>query len=397
MEAKEYQNRIRELQTEIDALASAVRNLTTSQADVMRITAGPDRVDGSATIRAMNGGSEVILTIDEEDAKQAGRVRIEDLKPGVEIEVLPEGGVRRILPKALHVERPRPQVDRLVTWNEIGGLQDQINTIRAAVESPIRNAKLHEAYGLTPLKGVLLYGPAGCGKTLIAKAVASTFLEGELARDGAFIYMKGPEILDPYIGTAEQRVATMFRNAREYHAESGSRAVLFIDEADAILPHRGSRRSSDVDRTIVPMFLAEMDGFDEDGNPFVILATNLPGAIAPEILREERIDLRLEIPRPSRDGTEEIFGIHLSKVKTKGDANATAKAGADAVFDGPLAAVVTGAMVKSIVKQATLAALQRDTAANRKRPTGVQESDVLETVERITHMRRQHHVYQETA
>lgn len=205
--------------------------------------------------------------------------------------------------------RIKPFVDNPTTWGDIGGLDNLKDWFRETLESPFENQELYAFYNLAPPKGVLMCGPPGCGKTLIAKAVANSINH---SIGGGFINIKGPEVLAPLVGVAEQTIRDLFKQARDFKIEKGFPAIIFIDEAEAILNRRGTGRSSDVDRTIVPAFLAEMDGMEETG-AIVLLATNRPETLDPAVIREGRIDKKVFIPRPSVEAAINIFRIHLSR------------------------------------------------------------------------------------
>ena len=204
--------------------------------------------------------------------------------------------------------------------------------------------------------GLLLYGPPGCGKTLIAKAIASTILKEINVDADAFVYIKGAELLNMYVGATEERIINIFKNCRNYTKKTGKRSIIFIDEAEAILPARGSRQSSDVDKTIVPTFLSELDGFEGD-NPFLMLSSNLPDSIDKAVLREGRIDLKIEIARPTESDSVDIFEIHLKKVKLVGEIKDLCVQSAKYLFEKQKE--ISGAKIATCVKMATHHAVNR--------------------------------------
>lgn len=281
------------------------------------------------------------------------------------------------LPEELQLSDPPPDF-KLIEWDDIGGMKSQINRIRESVENPILHAKLYKEFNLEPSKGILLYGPPGCGKTMVAKAIASTVLKKlKKVESNSFIYMKGGEMLNPYVGVAENNIKTIFDNCRRHYKNTGVRSILFIDEAEAILPQRGSRRSSDVDTTIVPTFLAEMDGFEGD-NPLVILATNYPYQIDEAVQRPGRIDISIEIDRPNLEDAEEIFNIYLSKTKAN-NVSESSKRAAEILFTLPfIEDKVSGAMISNIVSQSISLAIKRR-INNSKDKSGV----LIEDLEQI--------------
>lgn len=205
-----------------------------------------------------------------------------------------------------------------VTYDNIGGLGDQIDLIRDAVELPFLHPDIYRQYRLTPPKGILLYGPPGNGKTLIAKAVANSLAVRAAERSengkktGYFLNIKGPELLDKYVGETERQIRDIFSAARD-KARAGYPVVVFFDEMESLFRTRGSGRSSDVETTIVPQLLAEIDGVESLDNVIVIGATNREDMIDPAVLRPGRLDVKIRINRPNRAGAAEIFGLYLTE------------------------------------------------------------------------------------
>jgi proteasome-associated ATPase len=221
---------------------------------------------------------------------------------------------------------PKAEVEDLVLeevpdvrYEDIGGLFRQIEQIRDAVELPFLHADLFAEYKLRPPKGVLLYGPPGCGKTLIAKAVANSLAKQvALARgddDGQaksyFLNIKGPELLNKFVGETERHIRLIFQRARE-KASEGTPVIVFFDEMDSIFRTRGSGVSSDVETTIVPQLLSEIDGVEGLENVIVIGASNREDMIDPAILRPGRLDVKIKIERPDAEAARDIFTKYLT-------------------------------------------------------------------------------------
>lgn len=283
-----------------------------------------------------------------------------------------------------------------VSWDDIGGLEDVKQEMAEAIENPIKYAELYSAYGRKPTKGILLWGPPGNGKTMIGKAVATSIAKLYNTTESGFIYIKGPEILNMYVGASEERIRSIFASAREFKKKTNCPAIIFIDEAEAILSKRGSGKSSDVDKTIVPQFLTEMDGLDES-SAIVILTTNRPDMLDSAIIREGRIDKKIKVPRPTQQSVEMIFNLNLRKVPCVIDSKKIAKSAAQLVFDKDLCLydislksgnkmqfcmlhIINGAMIAAIVNEAITAAINRDLAGNKKKPTGVTLDDLHDSI-----------------
>jgi len=219
---------------------------------------------------------------------------------------------------------PRAEVEELVLeevpdieYADIGGLAAQIEQIRDAVELPFLHPDLFREHGLKPPKGILLYGPPGCGKTLIAKAVANSLAKkaaealGLAESKSYFLNVKGPELLNKYVGETERHIRLIFARARE-KASEGTPVVVFFDEMDSLFRTRGSGVSSDVETTIVPQLLSEIDGVERLENVIVIGASNREDMIDPAILRPGRLDVKIKIQRPDAEAAKDIFSKYLT-------------------------------------------------------------------------------------
>ncbi|ORW70878.1 proteasome ATPase [Mycolicibacter senuensis] len=221
---------------------------------------------------------------------------------------------------------PKAEVEDLVleevpdvSYGDIGGLGRQIEQIRDAVELPFLHKELYREYALRPPKGVLLYGPPGCGKTLIAKAVANSLAKkmAEVRGDDAheaksyFLNIKGPELLNKFVGETERHIRLIFQRARE-KASEGTPVIVFFDEMDSIFRTRGTGVSSDVETTVVPQLLSEIDGVEGLENVIVIGASNREDMIDPAILRPGRLDVKIKIERPDAEAAQDIFSKYLT-------------------------------------------------------------------------------------
>jgi len=218
----------------------------------------------------------------------------------------------------------RPEVEELVleevpdvSYEDVGGLDGQIEQIADAVELPFLHAELFAEHRLPAPKGILLYGPPGCGKTLIAKAVANSLAKkvaeasGDRAARSYFLNIKGPELLNKYVGETERQIRLVFQRARE-KSEEGWPVIVFFDEMDSMFRTRGTGISSDMESTIVPQLLAEIDGVETLRNVIVIGASNREDLIDPAILRPGRLDVKIKIERPDAAAAAQIFGRYLS-------------------------------------------------------------------------------------
>ena len=204
-----------------------------------------------------------------------------------------------------------------VSWKQVGGQEKVIEEVRKVIEYPILHEEILQKMEYRMPKGFLFYGPPGCGKTLIGKAILSDVVaqlqskdEGSKDLEGRFIHVKGPEILNMWLGESERKVREIFKQARDYK-EKGKLPFIFIDEAESVLGTRQAMRVNNISNTLVPMFCAEMDGIQSVREMVVILATNRPDLIDPAILRPGRIDRKIKVGRPNREDCEAILNVYL--------------------------------------------------------------------------------------
>ncbi|MCT1370473.1 proteasome ATPase [Corynebacterium mucifaciens] len=262
-----------------------------------------------------------------------------------------------------------------VTYADIGGLASQIETIQDSVELPFSHPELYQAYDLRPPKGLLLYGPPGCGKTLIAKAVANSL--SQRIGDGGqahFINVKGPELLNKFVGETERRIRLIFERAREL-ASGGNPVIVFFDEMESIFRTRGSGVSSDMETTVVPQLLTEIDGVEDIANVIVIGATNREELIDPAILRPGRLDIKVRVSRPNKAEAKDILARYITDAIPLAESReALIDAAADAMFaprpyvrleliDGSAETLhyhdfVSGAMIANVVDRAKKLAIK---------------------------------------
>ncbi|WP_104179659.1 proteasome ATPase [Arthrobacter sp. B0490] len=281
---------------------------------------GYERAGEIVTVKELLGVDRALVvgrTDDERVIRLSGPLRTERIRVGDALAVDTKSGYG--LEKV-----PRSEVENLVleevpdiAYGDIGGLGPQIEQIRDAVELPFLHPDLYREHGLKPPKGILLYGPPGCGKTLIAKAVANSLAARAAERAGVdqirsyFLNIKGPELLDKYVGETERHIRLIFARARE-KASDGSPVVVFFDEMDSLFRTRGTGVSSDVETTIVPQLLSEIDGVEKLENVIVIGASNREDMIDPAILRPGRLDVKIKIQRPDAEGAAEIFAKYIT-------------------------------------------------------------------------------------
>jgi proteasome-associated ATPase len=380
-------------------------------------------------VRAFDPAGEV-MTIKEvmADARlvvvgPAGEERVVGLAGPMKDAALRVGDAVRLEGRSglVHERLVRPEVEELVleevpeiTYEQIGGLGSQIETIRDAVELPYLHKQIFEDYQLSAPKGVLLYGPPGCGKTLIAKAVANSLARAVAAKTGSadarsyFLNVKGPELLNKYVGETERQIRLIFARAKE-KSDEGVPVIVFFDEMDSLFRTRGSGVSSDVESTIVPQLLSELDGVEALKNVIVIGASNREDLIDPAILRPGRLDVKIKIERPDAAAAREIFGIYLRGQLPLATGDLEAGGGDQGVVVGTMIErtvdamyasadenrflevtyasgdketlyfrdFASGAMIENVVRRAKKAAIKREIAGGGR---GVSAADLVEAV-----------------
>jgi proteasome-associated ATPase len=317
---------------------------------------------------------------------------------------------------------PRPEVEELVleevpdiSYNDVGGLDEQIEQITDAVELPFVHQHLFAEYQLPAPKGILLYGPPGCGKTLIAKAVANSLakkvaeVSGDKQARSYFLNIKGPELLNKYVGETERQIRLVFQRARE-KSEEGWPVIVFFDEMDSLFRTRGTGISSDIESTIVPQLLTEIDGVETLKNVIVIGASNREDLIDPAILRPGRLDVKIKISRPNEEAAAQIFGRYLTPDLPLDPGEVKSLGGGDphkavtAMIEDTVAEMYkddelnqflevtyqngdkeimyfkdfsSGAMIENIVRRAKKLAIKRVIAGDGK---GIRTSDLIESI-----------------
>ena len=372
--------------------------------DVVRVR---DKLEDGRLVVMAHADEESVLSLAESMADEFVRI----------------GDYVRIDPRTnlAYEKLARPEVEELVleevpdiTYDQVGGLKSQIQEIRDAVELPYRHKDLFAEYGLVPPKGILLYGPPGCGKTLIAKAVANSLAIAVSERMGSpdarsyFLNVKGPELLNKWVGETERQIRLIFQRAKE-KSDEGLPVIVFFDEMDSLFRTRGSGISSDVESTIVPQLLSELDGVESLKNVIVIGASNREDLIDPAVLRPGRLDVKIKINRPDREAAQEIFHIYLdTDVPLNPDELEAAGGDSAKMLDAAISATVdemyaeneqneflevtyqngdreilyfkdfsSGAMIENIVRRAKKEAIKRQIASGL---VGVGREDLLAAI-----------------
>ena len=353
-----------------------------------------------ALVTTGGGASRVLALAEGLDpaALKPGDTLVADLRANLATALVERTGVEQLV----IAEAPD------VSWADIGGLGPQIDRIRDAIELPFAHPGLYRGYGLRAPKGVLLYGPPGCGKTLIAKAVATSLADSAGGRPAAFLNIKGPELLSKFVGETERQIRAIFVQARKAAAEDRP-VVVFFDEMEALLRARGTGVSSDVETMIVPQVLSEIDGVESLRNVIVIGASNREDMIDPAILRPGRLDVKIRIDRPDAEAAADILARHLRAdlpldpgelADAGGDRQAAAaamrRAAVDALYARTpatavlevvcasgaretlhLADLASGAMLAAVVARAKTAAIKDEIAGG---PGGLSTARLLEAV-----------------
>ena len=358
-------------------------------------------LDARRALVTTGGGASRVLALAEgldPAALKPGDTLVADLRADLATALVERTGVEQLV----IAEAPD------VSWADIGGLGPQISRIRDAIELPFTHPGLYRGYGLRAPKGVLLYGPPGCGKTLIAKAVATCLADSAGGRPAAFLNIKGPELLSKFVGETERQIRAIFVQARKAAAEDRP-VVVFFDEMEALLRTRGTGVSSDVETMIVPQVLSEIDGVESLRNVIVIGASNREDMIDPAILRPGRLDVKIRIDRPDAEAAADILAKHLRAdlpldpgelADAGGDRRAAAaamrRAAVDALYARTpatavlevvcasgarrtlhLADLVSGAMLAAVVARAKTAAIKDEIAGG---PGGLSTARLLEAI-----------------
>jgi proteasome-associated ATPase len=348
--------------------------------------------------------------------------RVVELAAPLLDEVLRAGDSLLLETKSGHVleKLPKPEVEELIleevpdiSYEDIGGLDNQIEEIRDAVELPFLHGELFREHELDPPKGILLYGPPGCGKTLVAKAVANSLAKkvaektGRDDRRSYFLNIKGPELLNKYVGETERQIRLIFQRAKE-KSEEGVPVIVFFDEMDSLFRTRGSGISSDIESTIVPQLLAEIDGVETLKNVIVVGASNREDLIDPAVLRPGRLEVKIKIERPDERAARDIFAKYLTTnipiSETEAEQHGSADKAVSAIIETTVEKMYSddddnrflevtyangdkevlyfkdfssGAMIENIVRRAKKTAIKRTISGE---PKGIGMNDMLTAI-----------------
>ena len=392
---------------DVDAIELGAEVILNDQMSIVEARKPESAGDVVVLTKVLDDGLRAIITYRGEEE------RVCELSDSLRATNLRTGDRLRLdLRSNLLLERiAQPEVEHLllehvpdVTFQDIGGLDSQIERIRDAVELPFLHADLFAEYQLPAPKGILLYGPPGCGKTLIAKAVANSLAKRVASKSGSdkgrsyFINIKGPELLNKFVGETERQIRLVFQRARE-KSEEGWPVIIFFDEMDSMFRTRGTGVSSDMESTIVPQLLAEIDGADNLQNVIIIGATNREDLIDPAILRPGRLDIKIKIDRPDRAAARQIIMRYLSgdlPIGSETSVESLADSALECIFDQSdlnkfleityqngekeelyYKDFLSGAMLENIVRRAKKLALKRKIDGLSG---GITNSDLLSAV-----------------
>ena len=349
--------------------------------------------DRAVVTNSAGEGQVILLAADLRDTVRAGDTLLIEPKSAVASERVHKTEVAQLTLEEV------PDV----SYEDIGGLDEQISQIRDSVELPFLHPDLYRQFDLQPPKGVLLYGPPGCGKTLIAKAVAHS-LSASLGATAPsyFLNVKGPELLNKFVGETERRIRLIFERARELASEQtadGSQrpVIIFFDEMESIFRTRGSGVSSDMETTVVPQLLTELDGVEKLNNVIVIGATNREELIDPAIMRPGRLDIKIRVNRPTKQGAREIFARHFpDSVPHQGELDALIDDAVEDLYaDRPFVKLhfanaeprvlhyrdfVSGAMIANIVSRAKKLAIKEALTAADGSVSGITAAHLHEAI-----------------
>lgn len=373
------------------------------QGQVVRLK---DRLDDIRALVQLHHDEERVVELGEPllaERLSVGDHLLFDARSGYVIEKIPKAEIEELVIEEV------PDIG----YEDVGGLEKEVEHVTDAVELPFLHPDLFLEHKLTPPKGVLLYGPPGCGKTMIAKAVANSIakklkhLSGKEVRS-YFLHVKGPELLNKYVGESERHIREVFSKARD-KAATGNPVIVFFDEMDALFRTRGSGISSDIESTIVPQFLAEIDGVERLQNVIVIGASNRQDLIDPAVLRPGRLDVKVKIPRPDKKGARDIFGKYLTSdlplakdelTRNDGDRNVVVERLIEGTVESMYALseenrylevtyangekeilyfkdFASGALIEGVVSRAKKSAVKRAIATGEK---GLKEDDLLKAI-----------------